>query len=155
MTAALAGPVASVQGMPPSRPRMTLPTQLVLQALFVDPSRETYGRELARAIGLADRTVYQILTRLEQDGWVLNRCEDVNPAQVGRPRHRFYRPNTDRITAVRDRHQHSRERMMRFLARTPATGLMTGGSEPRVRWIRWSTACSSAAAPTGGCRYQN
>lgn len=40
--------------------RMTIPTQLVLQALLADPGRELYGVELGDAAGLASGTVHPI-----------------------------------------------------------------------------------------------
>jgi PadR family transcriptional regulator PadR len=71
--------------------RMTIPTQLVLQALLHDPTRELYGVELGDAAGLASGTVHPILARLEGLGWVESRWEDINPRKEGRPARRYYR----------------------------------------------------------------
>lgn len=73
-------------------PRMTLQTQLVLRALLEDPAQQRYGLELCELAGLPSGTIYPILARLEQVGWVDSRWED--PAvheKAGRPRRRFYR----------------------------------------------------------------
>ena len=43
---------------------MTIPTQLVLRTLLVDPSRELYGVEIGAAAGLPSGTVHPILARL-------------------------------------------------------------------------------------------
>ncbi|WUO17874.1 PadR family transcriptional regulator [Streptomyces sp. NBC_00289] len=71
---------------------MTLQTQLVLRALLEDPGRQRYGLELCELAGLPSGTIYPILARLEQAGWVESTWED--PAvyeKSGRPRRRFYR----------------------------------------------------------------
>jgi PadR family transcriptional regulator, regulatory protein PadR len=51
-------------------PRMTMQTQLVLQALLRRPDRELYGLKLAEETGLLPGTAYPILLRLENEGWV-------------------------------------------------------------------------------------
>jgi PadR family transcriptional regulator, regulatory protein PadR len=73
-------------------PRMTLQTQLVLRALLEDPGGQRYGLELCELTGLPSGTIYPILARLEQVGWVDSTWEDpaVHEA-AGRPRRRFYR----------------------------------------------------------------
>ncbi len=75
----------------PDAPRMTLPTQLVLQALLADPTAELYGLEIGDAAGLASGTVHPILARFEGLGWLESRWEDVDPAAAGRPARRYYR----------------------------------------------------------------
>lgn len=72
-------------------PRMTLQTQLVLQALLRDPAREMYGRQLAEETGLMPGTTHPILLRLESEGWVTSRKEDIDPHAEGRPARRYYR----------------------------------------------------------------
>jgi len=77
--------------MPSAEPRMTVPTQLVLRALLVDPAAELYGLEIGEAAGLASGTVHPILARLEGVGWLSSRWEDVDPSTAGRPARRYYR----------------------------------------------------------------
>jgi PadR family transcriptional regulator len=73
-------------------PRMTLQTQLVLRALLQEPAREQYGLELCAETGLPSGTVYPIVARLEQAGWLASRWEDPNEhITEGRPRRRYYR----------------------------------------------------------------
>jgi DNA-binding PadR family transcriptional regulator len=75
---------------------MTLQTQLVLRALLEDPAKQRYGLELCELAGLPSGTIYPILARLEQVGWVASVWED--PAvheEAGRPRRRFYRFTKD------------------------------------------------------------
>jgi DNA-binding PadR family transcriptional regulator len=71
--------------------RMTVQTLLVLQALMSDPGRELYGLELSEETGLLPGTAYPILLRLENEGWLTSRWEDINPAAEKRPARRYYR----------------------------------------------------------------
>lgn len=76
--------------------RMTLQTQLVLRALLDEPSKERYGLELCDLVGLPSGTIYPILARLEQVGWVHSTWEDpVAHEAARRPRRRFYRLTSD------------------------------------------------------------
>jgi PadR family transcriptional regulator, regulatory protein PadR len=70
---------------------MTMQTLLILQALLKDPARELYGLELAQETGLLPGTAYPILLRLENEGWVTSRWEDIDPAAEKRPPRRYYR----------------------------------------------------------------
>jgi PadR family transcriptional regulator, regulatory protein PadR len=71
-------------------PRMTIPTQRVLEALLDDPQRELYGLEIGEAAGLRSGTVHPILARLEGYGWLSSRWEDVDASAEGRPARRYY-----------------------------------------------------------------
>jgi len=82
-------------------PRMTIPTQLVLEVLLVDSARDMYGAEIATAAGLASGTVHPILARLEGLGWVESHWEDVDPTQVGRPPRRYYTITPHGVTSAR------------------------------------------------------
>lgn len=76
--------------------RMTLQTRLVLSVLLDDPRRERYGLELCELLGLASGTIYPILSRLEQAGWLLSSWEDPTVhEESGRPRRRLYRLTDD------------------------------------------------------------
>ncbi|MEO6091014.1 MAG: helix-turn-helix transcriptional regulator [Umezawaea sp.] len=81
-------------------PRMTLPTQLVLRQLMDDPAREMYGLEICSAAGLPSGTIHPILARLEKVGWLESRWEEVDPAERGRPKRRYYRLKPDAIAHV-------------------------------------------------------
>jgi len=70
-------------------PRMTIPTQLVLQALL--EADEAYGAELGGQTRLPSGTVHPILARLEGLDWVVSRWEDIDPSAEGRPARRYYR----------------------------------------------------------------
>jgi len=71
--------------------RMTLQVQSVLAEMLRAPNGEHYGLELARATGLSSGTLYPILRRLEEAGWISGAWEAIDAAEVGRPPRRFYR----------------------------------------------------------------
>ncbi|MGP3930032.1 PadR family transcriptional regulator [Nonomuraea sp. KM88] len=82
---------------------MTMPTQALLRVLLIDPERNRYGLELCELAGLPSGTVYPILARLEQIGWLESRWEDpeTHVAQA-RPRRRYYRITADGAEQARD-----------------------------------------------------
>jgi PadR family transcriptional regulator, regulatory protein PadR len=82
--------------------RMTIPTQLVLQALLEDPQRELYGIEIGAAAGLPSGTVHPILARLEGVGWLQSRWEEIDPRREGRPPRRYYRLTASGVHSVRE-----------------------------------------------------
>lgn len=65
-------------------------TRLVFQAFLDAPGEETYGFELAELTGLASGTIYPILRRLEDDGFIVTRWETVK-TDSQRRRRRYYR----------------------------------------------------------------
>src|SRR3954470_9903080 len=81
--------------------RMTIPTQLVLEALVADPDRELYGVEIGELASLRSGTVHPILARLEGVDWLTSRWEDIDPQVEGRPPRRYYRLTVDGALAAR------------------------------------------------------
>jgi PadR family transcriptional regulator PadR len=73
------------------RPRMTFQTLLVLKVLANAPTEEHYGLEICREAGLPGGTIYPILARLEQAGWLSSAWETIDPVTAGRRPRRFYR----------------------------------------------------------------
>jgi PadR family transcriptional regulator PadR len=69
---------------------MTLAMQQVLRQALAEPTREFYGAEVGKAVGLPSGTVTPILARLENAGFLVSRYECVDSRQVGRPRRRYY-----------------------------------------------------------------
>ena len=76
-----------------ARPRMTIPTRLVLEALL--EADEAYGAEIGGRTHLPSGTVHPILARLEGLAWVASRWEDIDPATEGRPARRYYHLTAD------------------------------------------------------------
>src|SRR3954465_2131497 len=85
----------------PAEPRMTIPTQLALEALLRDPGRELYGVEIGERAVLRGGTVHPILARLEGLGWLTSRWEDIDPQAEGRPPRRYYRLTAEGSLAAR------------------------------------------------------
>ena len=70
---------------------MSAQTLKVLGALLSNPRDELSGADIARLTKLASGTLYPILLRLEQAGWLGSQWEKGDPHELGRPRRRFYR----------------------------------------------------------------
>lgn len=70
---------------------MTLLTLKVLGVMIDDPASDHYGLDLAKRAGTKISSVYPILLRLEQAGWLTSHEEEIDPAEAGRPRRRLYR----------------------------------------------------------------
>ena len=83
------------------RPRMTIPVQLVLQALLAEPTQEMYGLQICTAAGLPSGTIHPILARFEGMGWLESRREDAIPQEEGRPKRRYYKLTEDGVEAAR------------------------------------------------------
>jgi PadR family transcriptional regulator PadR len=67
----------------------SIQTQQVLAQMMDAPADETYGFQLVKATGLPSGSLYPILRRLEDRGWVTSREEVIDP-DARRPRHRVY-----------------------------------------------------------------
>lgn len=79
-----------------SEPRFTVQTAMVLDALLQNPG--ACGSELTRITRLSSGSLYPILIRLEQAGWLSSEWEQQLPTELGRPRRRNYT-----VTAVGER----------------------------------------------------
>lgn len=75
--------------------RMTVAMAKVLAALLEDPDGFRYGLDLMAATGLPSGTMYPILRRLQDAGWVTAEWEQVDPVAAGRPARRYYRLTPD------------------------------------------------------------
>jgi DNA-binding PadR family transcriptional regulator len=65
---------------------------------FLDSNEEHSGAELSKALAIGSGTLYPLLLRLEKNGWMESRWEDLDPSEAGRPRRRYYR-----LTAMGER----------------------------------------------------
>ncbi|TDC86166.1 PadR family transcriptional regulator [Micromonospora sp. KC606] len=81
--------------------RITVPTARVLAALLADPQADRYGLDLMQSTGLASGTLYPLLHRLMEAGWLTTRWEEVDPAAQGRPARRYYRLTAAGATQAR------------------------------------------------------
>jgi PadR family transcriptional regulator, regulatory protein PadR len=83
--------------------RITVQVARVLGVLAADPDAEHYGLELMQACGLASGTLYPILARLADAGWVRKRWEDIDPVAAGRPARRYYQLSAEALPVARQR----------------------------------------------------
>ncbi|MEV4703428.1 PadR family transcriptional regulator [Actinoplanes sp. NPDC049316] len=81
--------------------RMTVTTARVLAVLLTEPEADRYGLDLMRATGLSSGSLYPILHRLQEAGWLSARWEEIDPAAEGRPARRFYRLTPDGVVQAR------------------------------------------------------
>jgi PadR family transcriptional regulator, regulatory protein PadR len=71
--------------------RLSGPTLKVLKLMLEKPREGLSGAEISRTLGLGSGTLYPLLARLENAGWMKSEWEQVDPREIGRPRKRFYR----------------------------------------------------------------
>ena len=76
-------------------PRMSMQTLRVLKVLLDEPLAEHFGLEISRKAGLPTGSIYPILARLEQAGWLESAWEDIDPVVAGRRRRRYYKLSSD------------------------------------------------------------
>ncbi len=87
--------------MPITDVRITTAVARVLRQFLDEPGAPRYGFDLMRATGLASGTLYVILARLQQAGWLTSVQEEIDPASAGRPPRRLYRLTADGVTTAR------------------------------------------------------
>jgi PadR family transcriptional regulator PadR len=85
----------------PNPLRVTAAVSKVLAAFLEDPEADRYGLELMRASGHPSGTLYPILLRLQNAGWVVAHWEDLDPVVAGRPARRYYRLTPDGRASAR------------------------------------------------------
>jgi DNA-binding PadR family transcriptional regulator len=71
--------------------RITVPVTKVLSAFLADIAEDRYGLDLMKITSLPSGTLYPILQRLQDAGWVTAEWEDIDPVAQGRPARRYYR----------------------------------------------------------------
>lgn len=62
----------------------------VLDALLSTSDKELAGSQIAKVTGLQSGTLYPILLRLEEAGWLSSHWERSSAKSLGRPRRRYY-----------------------------------------------------------------
>jgi len=78
-----------------SQVRLSHQTLIVLRAFLSGTKHGLAGSEIARETKIASGTLYPILARLEKAGWLTGAWEEIDPAEAGRPRKRFYHLTDD------------------------------------------------------------
>lgn len=87
--------------------RLSKASQRVLEAMYAVAPDAMYGMELMDAAAAPSGTLYPILARYRDYGWLTAEREDIDPTEAGRPadllpahrprRHRCPRPTPPRI----------------------------------------------------------
>lgn len=70
--------------------RITVPFTKVLSVFISHPKKEYSGADICRETGLKSGTVYPMLLKMTENGWLKNEWENVDPKKVGRPKRRMY-----------------------------------------------------------------
>lgn len=70
--------------------RLTHQTLKVLRAFTSQPTRPLAGSDIMKEKRIWSGTLYPILGRLEEAGWLRSEWEATDPREEGRPRKRFY-----------------------------------------------------------------
>lgn len=63
----------------------------VLRAFLDAASSELTGSQIMDAVGVSSGTLYPLLSRFESAKWLVSKWEAGDPAELGRPRRRYYR----------------------------------------------------------------
>ena len=103
----------------PQEFRVTVPLLDVLEVFiqaFTDDEGELHGWQIVKSTGRSGPTVYGVLDRLVDAGWISGRWEEENP-QPNRPRRRLYRLTPDGVASAR---QLLAERRPRLAAGRPS-----------------------------------
>jgi DNA-binding PadR family transcriptional regulator len=81
--------------------RITAPLLDVLEVFLRDPRAELHGWAIIKASSRGGPTVYKILERLDEMGWVDARWED-RSNEPNKPRRRYYRLTGEGVGRARD-----------------------------------------------------
>lgn len=93
---------ASSDGGVQSMPVMTVQARFVLLVLLQAPPRGMFGLEIASRVNQYPSTVYKVLRRLWEAGWIVRRVGSAEErTRPGRPK-LFYRLTTDGAILARD-----------------------------------------------------
>jgi PadR family transcriptional regulator, regulatory protein PadR len=74
---------------------LSLPAIKLLSLMLEDPTADYYGLDLSKRAGLLTGTVYPLLKRLEDMGWLESHQESIDASAEGRPARRLYRLTGD------------------------------------------------------------
>ena len=70
--------------------RLSGPTLQVLRLFMSDTVQARSGAEIHLATNIGSGTLYPLLLRLEEAGWLSSEWETTDPSREGRPRRRYY-----------------------------------------------------------------
>ncbi|MGM4887542.1 PadR family transcriptional regulator [Tardiphaga sp. 11_C7_N12_6] len=70
--------------------KLTLTGLKLLGFFSKDPSKKWSGAEITREIGIGSGSLYPLLAKFENSGWLDPEWEVLDPSEAGRPRRRYY-----------------------------------------------------------------
>lgn len=70
--------------------RVTVAFLRILEFFVLNEKSSYCGADVMKYLNLPSGTVYPLLTRMTNSGWLNRELENVNPKLVGRPAKRFY-----------------------------------------------------------------
>lgn len=74
----------------------------ILKIFLEDPEQPRYGFELMKLTGIPSGSLYPMLARLEEAGWLIRGKEEIDPRAAGRPpRLNYTITGTAAVAAVR------------------------------------------------------
>jgi len=74
---------------------------LVLKVFLEDPAEPRYGFDLMKRTGMASGSLYPMLAKLENAGWLTRGKENIDPRAAGRPARTNYTITGAAISAAR------------------------------------------------------
>jgi len=75
--------------------RLSHPALMVLKCFLADVKTPLCGVDIVDAIGTPPGSLYPMLRRFEDAGWLSSKWETASPKKLGRPRRRLYRMTKD------------------------------------------------------------
>jgi len=94
----------------PRSPNTSPQTLLVIELLLQEANAWHYGYDLSRHTGLKSGTLYPILIRLAEQGWLETRWEELE--RPGRPPRHTYRLTRAGVREARSTRQRAEERRL-------------------------------------------
>jgi DNA-binding PadR family transcriptional regulator len=82
---------------------LTLKMARLLNPFLADPARPRYGMELMQATELPSGSLYPMLAKFTQAGWLTRTKEDIDPRAEGRPRRYLYTLTAEALPVARER----------------------------------------------------
>lgn len=80
---------------------LTLKSARIVRIFLEDPAHPRYQLELSRYAGMGAGTLYPILIRLFNAGWLARIREDIDPVAAGRPRRTLYSLTEEAVPVAR------------------------------------------------------
>jgi DNA-binding PadR family transcriptional regulator len=71
--------------------RMSGPTLKLLKVFLEHPKEALSGAQITKITNVGSGTLYPLLQRLADAGWIIGDWEKIDPSEVGRPKRRLYK----------------------------------------------------------------